>query len=84
VTMPVVLSFYVASGKQGKFTVSAGSQSISVSVSGEPVPVELPLTLKPRSSVDVHFIGDMGRIALPSGEIRDLHFYLMDMRLRAD
>jgi phosphoglycerol transferase len=78
-----VLSFYVAAGKIGKFTVSTGNQSISISATNEPTRVELPLTLKPSGSVEVYFVGEMGKINLPSGETRDLHFYLMDIQLQA-
>jgi phosphoglycerol transferase len=77
----VVLSFYVASGKQGKFTLSAGTKQLSVASSTEPTRVELPLTLAPESNVEVHFAGNMGKIDLPPGETRDLHFYLMDLHL---
>lgn len=79
-----ILSFYVGAGKNGKFTVSAGGQSVSTSASGVPTRLELPLTLKPSSSVKVYFVGEMGKIDLPPGETRDLHFYLMDMWLQAD
>ena len=77
-----ILSFYVGAGKNGKFTVSAGGQSVSTSASGVPTRLELPLTLKPSSSVKVYFAGEMGKIDLPPGETRDLHFYLMDMQLQ--
>lgn len=82
----VILSFSVGAGKNGKFTVSAGSQSVSISASGEPIRVELPLTLKPNSSEEVHFIGEMGKMKIDHlpGETRDLHFYLKDMQLRID
>ena len=82
----VILSFFVGAGKNGKFTVSAGSQSVSVSASGEPIRVAVPLYIKPNSSEIVHFIGEMGRMKtdhLP-GETRDLHFYVKDMQLRID
>lgn len=77
-----LLSFYVASGKGGKFTVSAGDRSVSVSSASEPVRVELPLILNPNSSVKVYFAGDMGKMDLPPSETRDLYFYLMDVQLR--
>jgi len=57
---------------------------VSTSASGVPTRLELPLTLKPSSSVKVYFVGEMGKIDLPPGETRDLHFYLMDMWLQAD
>jgi len=77
----VILSFYVASGKQGEFTVSTGSKKLSVASSGNPTRVELPLILAPESRVEVRFAGNMGQIDLPPGEMRDLHFYVMDLHL---
>jgi phosphoglycerol transferase len=79
----VVLSFYVASGKRGEFTVSAGTKKLSVASSTDPTHVEVPLTLAPKSNVEVRFAGNMGKIDLPPGETRDLHFYLMDLHLGA-
>jgi phosphoglycerol transferase len=77
----LVLSFYVASGKQGQFTLSAGTKKLSVASSTEPTRVELPLTLAPESNVEVRFAGNMGQIDLPPGETRDLHFYVMDLHV---
>jgi len=77
----VILSFYVASRKQGEFTVSTGTKKLSVAASANPTRVELPLILDPESKVEVRFAGDMGKIELPPGETRDLHFYLMDLQL---
>jgi hypothetical protein len=77
----VVLSFYVVSRKQGRFTLSAGTKKLSIASSTEPTRVELPLTLAPVSNLEVHFAGDMDRIDLPPGETRDLHFCLMDLHL---
>jgi hypothetical protein len=81
VSRSVILSFYVASGKQGEFSVSDGTKKVSVASSTIPIPVHLPLTLNPDSAVDVRFAGTMGKIDLPPGETRDLHFYLMDLHL---
>ena len=81
VSKSVILSFYVASGKQGEVTVSAGAKKLSVASSTEPIRVELPLTLGPGSNVEVRFAGKMGKMDLPPGEKRDLHFYLMDLHL---
>ena len=66
--------------------VSSGGQSVSVTASGEPIRVELPLTLKQNSREVVHFIGEMGRMNMDHlpGETRDLHFYVKDMQLRID
>jgi phosphoglycerol transferase len=76
-----ILSFYVASGKQGEFTVSTGTKKLSVASWTNPTRVELPLILDPESKVEVRFAGNMGKIDLPPGETRDLHFYLMDLHL---
>ena len=43
--------------------------------------MKLPLTLDPGKRVVVRFAGDMGKIDLPPGETRDLHFYLTEIRL---
>jgi hypothetical protein len=79
----VVLSFFVAAQKTGKFTVTSGEQSASITVTGKPTHVEFPLSLKSNSSVKVRFVGEMGKIDLPPGETRNLHFYLMDFQLVA-
>ena len=45
--------------------------------------VEIPLQIKPFSSEKVRFSGDMGRMPLPKGETRDLHFYIMDLQFKS-
>ncbi len=79
----IALSFLTASGRQGNLIVSTETQQIKVPVTGKPTRVELPLVLEPNAIQKVQFKSDMGRIPLPPGETRDLHFYLMDVRLRA-
>lgn len=80
----VILSFLTGSGSEGYLTVTAGSQQIKVPVTGIPTRVNFPLTLKPNTIQKVQFKGDMGRMPLPTGETRDLHFYLMDVHLQED
>ena len=75
------MTFYVAAEKQGNFIVSSEKESISATVTSVPTQIRLPLDLYPDSRVNVSFIGDMGRMDLPLGETRDLHFYLMDVNL---
>lgn len=55
-----------------------------MAVAAEVTHVELPLVLKPEAIEKVRFSGDMGRITLPHGENRDLHFYLMDLRIKVN
>lgn len=78
----IVLSFMAASGRQGNLTVSTEKQQITLPLTGKPAHIEFPLVLEPKSMKKIHFKGDMGRITLPVGETRDLHFYLMDVYLR--
>lgn len=79
----IILSFFVVSGRNGNLTVSTETQQLIVSVTaGKVTPVELPLRFEPNVIQNVRFKGDMGRILLPPGETRDLHFYLMDLHLR--
>lgn len=77
-----VLSFLAASGKTGMLTVSSASQTVSVKLSPEPVRIDFPITLEPNDSVVVDFVGSMGRIDMPPGESRDLHFYLIETNLQ--
>jgi phosphoglycerol transferase len=79
----IILAFFVVSGRNGNLTVSTETQQLIVPVTaGKVTPVELPLRLEPNVILNVRFKGDMGRILLPPGEKRDLHFYLMDLHLR--
>lgn len=77
------LSFFVAAGKPGTLKISAGNQKVSIAVTGVPRTTAIPLTFAPGEKLLVRFEGDMGRADLPPGETRDLHFYIMDMKLRA-
>lgn len=76
-----ILSFLVAAGKPGTVTVSVNDRRVSTTVSHQPTLLTVPIQLAPGESSFVTFRSDMGRINLPSGETRDLHFSVMDMRL---
>lgn len=79
----IVLSFFVASHRDGNLIISTGiQQQHNVPVTSSLTKVELPLILEPKAIQSVRFTGDMGRIPLPLGEARDLHFYLVDLQLR--
>lgn len=75
------LSFYVAAGKNGIFSISGVGSDVSLEVTTDPVLIQYPLVLQPKSRTPITFKGKMGRINLPPGETRDLHFYLMDLQL---
>lgn len=75
------LSFSALSGKNGTLTVLAGNRKFSVAVSAAPVSMTLPLEIGADERLAVIFSIDSGRIDLPPGEIRDLHFQVIDIRL---
>jgi len=75
------LNFRAAAGREGRLAVTVGAQEVSGAVGPVPRPFSLPVTLEAGGAVAVHFAGTMGRIDLPPGETRDLHFYVMDIGL---
>lgn len=75
-----VLEFALGSGKPGMVHIEYDGEKQSVSTTSTPTQVLLPIRLGSHAEVFVKLTGDMGRIDLPTGETRDLHFFIMDMR----
>lgn len=75
------LSFSVASGKNGTLTVLVGDRKFSAFVAAAPVSMTLPIEIGAGGKQIVSFAIDSGRIDLPPGEMRDLHFHVIDMQL---
>lgn len=76
------LTFWVAAGKPGSLTISVNGSRTSTSVSTVPAQVTIPVHIGANDAQALKFSSDMGKIDLPPGETRDLHFYVMDVRLR--
>lgn len=76
-----VLSFFLKTEKKGKLTILSKEGNISMTATQYPVKMQIPLFIKPNSSIELNFISDIPMIDLPAGETRDLHFILMDIQL---
>jgi hypothetical protein len=76
------LSFWMAAGKPGSVTIFVDGRRASTTLSAVPVQVTIPVHIGANDAHALKFTSDMGRGDLPPGETRDLHFYVMDMRLR--
>jgi len=77
------LSFYIASGTQGEVVVSSGSHSNIAKLGPVPVLIEFPVTVAPSGKTIVNFSTTAEKMSLPSGETRDLYFYIMDSSLKS-
>lgn len=76
------LAFEIVAGRSGQVTVSGdGVPTTVVDVGVEPTSVHLPITIPPNGKLDVVLNSNVGRVALPPGETRDLHFQLRAIKI---
>lgn len=75
-------SSFVAAGKPGMVTITIGGAKFSKMVSGVPTVMNMHIEFQPGEAKVLKYTSDMGRIDMPPNENRDLHFYVMDVKLR--
>jgi phosphoglycerol transferase len=67
------LLFDVASDK-GAVSISGGDSPVHLEMSPKPLLAQIPLTIAPHERKILSLVSTTGRIELPPGETRDLHF----------
>lgn len=79
------IEFEVVTEHHGRIYLSATDLSaLAFDVGAKPTQISLPITISPNATMELVLSSNAGRITLPPGEVRDLHFQLQALRFEKD
>jgi hypothetical protein len=77
------LSFLASAGNKGTLKVMFDNNTTTEIIDTTGFNFRIPIQIKASEKIKLFFIGEMGKIPLPPGETRDLHFYIMGLNVKS-